>query len=187
MYSARSPCPSCSRLECTNRSEGGTGYILMDKVQGVPVHARWEVRESDIAIDQVLNMKQRFAWYRFSQFGGLFYKEDVAPALRDQPRYEVGKERDNKGADRFRVGSLKDWAIWRVQVDRGLGQMLFHTSELSFRLNSNGFETMQLFDQLRRKLLPMATRNIVSSFSTIFTLSLLTYLIPPPKISQSII
>lgn len=117
----------------------GAEYILMDKICGVPLYTRWDALRGDnvrTVIDQVIAMEQRFAWYRFSQIGSLFYKEDVEPALRERPLYEAGNEADNEGAERFRIGPLVDWAVWRgsrasMDADRGPCAYLYLDSRWS--------------------------------------------------------
>ncbi|OBZ65402.1 Altered inheritance of mitochondria protein 9, mitochondrial [Grifola frondosa] len=110
----------------TNVNPVGAEYILMEKIRGDPLYTRWDgIRGNDMrtVVEQVINMEQRFVWHRFSQIGSLFYKEDVEPALRDRPLYAAG-DADDEASERFRVGPLVDWAIWRgsrasLDIDRG--------------------------------------------------------------------
>ncbi|KAI9567965.1 kinase-like domain-containing protein [Boletus coccyginus] len=94
-------------------SEVGTEYILMEHVQGVELYKRMDKfkREATHFVDQLIDVECKFARYRFSQIGSLYYKEDVPPELQQRPLYAEGVE--GGGSDRFRIGPLVDWDIWR--------------------------------------------------------------------------
>lgn len=112
-------------------SEVGTEYILMEHVQGVELQKRMSKfkREATHFVDQLIDVECKFARYRFSQIGSLYYKEDVSPELQQRPLYAEGVE--GGGSDRFRIGPYVDWDIWRgkrshLDVDHGPCQFRFH-------------------------------------------------------------
>ncbi|KAI9455496.1 kinase-like domain-containing protein [Boletus coccyginus] len=99
-------------------SEVGTEYILMEHVQGVELYKRMDKfkREATHFVDQLIDVECKFTRYRFSQIGSLYYKEDVPPELQQRPLYAEGVE--GGGSDRFRIGPLVDWDIWRGERSR---------------------------------------------------------------------
>lgn len=99
-------------------SEVGTEYILMEHVQGVELYKRMDKfkREATHFVDQLIDVECKFARHRFSQIGSLYYKEDVPPELQQRPLYAEGVE--GGGSDRFRIGPLVDWDIWRGERSR---------------------------------------------------------------------
>ena len=114
-------------------SEVGTEYILMEHVQGVELHKRMDKfkREATHFVDQLIDVECKFARYRFSQIGSLYYKEDVSVELQQLPLYAEGVE--GGGSDRFRMGPYVDWDIWRgkrslLDADHGPCQFHFHAS-----------------------------------------------------------
>lgn len=69
-------------------------------------------------------METRLAQRPFSHIGSVYYKEDVAPSLQERPLYDAGVEPDKDEHEKFRIGPLVDWTIWRgsralLDVDRG--------------------------------------------------------------------
>jgi hypothetical protein len=110
----------------------GVEYILMEKVEGVELHHRYKNLRSEgfELTNQVNAMERAFASRRFSQIGGLYYKEDVEPALQARPLYaEDGY--DDDASTRFRIGPYVDWDVWRgkracVEADRGPCKFVSH-------------------------------------------------------------
>ncbi|KAI0340144.1 hypothetical protein BDW22DRAFT_1360672 [Trametopsis cervina] len=105
----------------------GAEYILMEKAQGDILHSRWDDLQGKMSTDlihQMIGLEQRFAWYKFSQIGSLYYREDVESHLQDRPLYAPGTDTTYGQPERFRIGPLVDWDIWRgsraaLSVDRG--------------------------------------------------------------------
>jgi hypothetical protein len=94
-----------------DRTDAGSEYILMEKVEGVELHQRYKnLRSEGIElINQVTAMERALVCHRFSQIGSLYYKEDVEPALQERPLYADGAEDD--ASARFRIGPYVDWDI----------------------------------------------------------------------------
>ena len=110
-----------------NSDEVGSEYIIMDKSVGVELQTLWEDMSGPMTINtikEVLDMESKFSSSRFSQIGGIYYKNDVHSSIRDRPLYPEGVD-VNEGSDLFRIGPLPDWDTWRgerallVDVDRG--------------------------------------------------------------------
>lgn len=103
----------------------GAEYILMEKAKGDVLHTRWDDVKGEAArgvIEQTMAIEQRFAFGAFSQIGSLYYKEDVDEALQTRPLYAGGN--DGPDQDKYRIGPLVDWDVWRgsraaLNVNRG--------------------------------------------------------------------
>jgi len=106
--------------------EIGSEYIVMERSAGVELQQKWDnmtgptVRK---AIEEVIEAENRFSKNTLSQIGGIYYKNDVPPYLRERPFYPDGLKRD-EGSDIFRIGPLPDWDTWRgerelLDIDRG--------------------------------------------------------------------
>ena len=67
----------------TDRIDVGAEYILMEKIEGVQIHQRYNDFRSEgfELINQVNAMERAFVSRLFSQIGSIYYKEDVKPAL----------------------------------------------------------------------------------------------------------
>ncbi|KAG5641410.1 hypothetical protein DXG03_005266 [Asterophora parasitica] len=104
----------------------GAEYIIMEKAPGEPLHTTWCARDSILpgstapdfrnfgpVLTAVTNMEKQFGARAFSQIGNIYYVEDVAPHLRDRPLYAPGHADTAGGCDRFRIGPLVDWGLWR--------------------------------------------------------------------------
>lgn len=117
-----------ARADATTNSVGAE-YILMEKAEGVELHHRWDTfhgRQVAPMIEQALRFENVFATRKFSQIGSLYYKEDVEEALQARPLYAAdgGNETPNGAEDKFRMGPLVDWDVWRgtrscLNVSRG--------------------------------------------------------------------
>ncbi|KAI0682065.1 kinase-like domain-containing protein [Cytidiella melzeri] len=105
----------------------GIEYILMENVEGDPLDKRWDQITGKMAkevMDQVVALEQRFTRFKFSQIGSLYYREDVGEALQSRPLYSTETDVTGGNPDKYRIGPLVDWDVWRgsraaLQVDRG--------------------------------------------------------------------
>jgi hypothetical protein len=85
-YVLKVPCPrviSCSSDAKTNAA--GTEFIIMEKVAGVSYYDRWILKPPFVTLKDlvkgVVKVEAACASARFSQFGSLYYKEDVSSEL----------------------------------------------------------------------------------------------------------
>ncbi|KAF8576253.1 hypothetical protein K439DRAFT_1397523 [Ramaria rubella] len=109
-----------------NESNVGAEYIIMEKVDGVPLSDRWlEVTGEDFMsfIEKIINYERSFSGVRFSQIGSLYYKEDVAPELQTRRLYARDVP-DDEASDKFRIGPTLQREFWRgeridMDIDRG--------------------------------------------------------------------
>lgn len=94
----------------------GAEYILMEKVEGDILHTRWEDAEgkpAEAILDQTIGLEQRFMFFTFSQIGSLYYKQDVDKTLQCRPLYGPEADPTDGDPDKYRIGPLVDWDIWR--------------------------------------------------------------------------
>lgn len=94
-------------------NEVGVEYILMEKCEGDVLGSRYDALRKN-GVDFLRNLtdvERKFASRKFAYIGSLYYKEDVAPSLRDLPLYAVGQPDDGAEA-KFRVGPSVDWTLW---------------------------------------------------------------------------
>ena len=105
----------------------GAEFILMEKVEGDLLYTRWWSDKS-VNLKQIMEdiavMENRFVSHSFSHIGSLYYKEDLPPDLQERPLYSPQSKPDGDAHERFRIGPLVDWTVWRgsravLDVDRG--------------------------------------------------------------------
>ncbi len=114
----------------------GAEYILMEKAEGGELHHRWDAFRSRPAasiMDEVLRFENTFATRKFSQIGSLYYKEDVEEALQARPLYAADSGTPDDAEDKYRIGPLVDWDVWRgarssLNVNRGPCQSISQIS-----------------------------------------------------------
>ncbi|KDQ14840.1 hypothetical protein BOTBODRAFT_158856 [Botryobasidium botryosum FD-172 SS1] len=105
----------------------GSAYIIMEKVEGSTLKMRMQslppAHEFRDLVISVLEMETSCLHAVFSQYGSLYYKEDVSPELQRVPLYaDFSQIKD--GADRFRIGPSTNRAFWcgereSMDLDRG--------------------------------------------------------------------
>ncbi|KAG0707244.1 kinase-like domain-containing protein, partial [Suillus ampliporus] len=100
----------------TNRV--GADYVIMEVVPGVPLGIRWHQlagREQVLPLMRaMLDFESRMESVRFSQYGSLYFKEDVVPELQTRPLF-AGEVDDSLKcfAEKYRIGPLVDRHWWR--------------------------------------------------------------------------
>ncbi|KAG1851844.1 kinase-like domain-containing protein [Suillus subalutaceus] len=96
----------------------GVDYIIMEAVPGVPLGMRWNQvagrEQVSPLVDGLLDFESRMESVRFSQYGSLYFKEDVAPQLQTHSLF-AGEVDDSMKyfAEKYRIGPLIDHHWWR--------------------------------------------------------------------------
>ncbi|KAI0366138.1 hypothetical protein BV20DRAFT_1002906 [Pilatotrama ljubarskyi] len=117
----------CSRAES---SPVGVEYIMYEKIPGIPLvqldnnDTLSEDLEEDPFIEiapHIAGVVYFFSRAHFTQFGSIYYKEDMPDSLRGGPFYGVPIEDDTS---RFCIGPTVDREFWRagraaLRIDRG--------------------------------------------------------------------
>jgi hypothetical protein len=105
----------------------GSAYIIMEKVDGSTLKERAaldpDAKDYRPLLECILKAESQCLMAVFSQFGSLYYKEDVSPELQMIGLYADSSEIKD-GADRFRIGPSTHRAFWRgerapMDLDRG--------------------------------------------------------------------
>ena len=80
-------------------------------------------RMSSGFLNDMAALQAKLAGIKFSQFGSIYYKEDVDPELQARPLYAEGTPED-ESSHRFRIGPSVDRRFYRggrayLNIDRG--------------------------------------------------------------------
>lgn len=135
------PVPRVLAWDASKDNEVGCEYIIMEKCQGEMLATCWNDSLSDPRlhhVHDVAKMQTELSAIRFSQYGSIYYKEDVDSALQSRPLYAEGVPEDNF-SERFRIGPSVERRFYRgerahMAIDRGPCQLLnspFHGKSLT--------------------------------------------------------
>lgn len=108
-------------------------YILMERVPGIDLATRWPLinRKEHIPplLSDVLDIEAKFEHPPFSQFGSLYFKEDVSSELQERPLFSPSYNGDldpkfKAASEKYRIGPIADRPWWSggrhvLNVDRG--------------------------------------------------------------------
>lgn len=95
----------------------------MERCPGGPLGQYPEATSSKHLLDDLAGFQAKLATLKFSQYGSIFYKEDVSPELQSRPLYAEG-EIEDECSERFRIGPSVERRFYRSQraamkLDRG--------------------------------------------------------------------
>ena len=103
----------------------GAEYIIMEKLEGESLASRWpslSSKELGEVIKQLADIESRLFSARLSEYGSLYYKED----LEEEARKNDSKEPNGAKLlhDQFRTGPIVDRSFWtgerdQMNLDRG--------------------------------------------------------------------
>ena len=97
----------------------GAEYIIMQNVQGETLASRWlslSTKEIFEVIKQVVDIESRLFSAHFSEFGSIYYKDDLKGSVcNNKPNERVGED---VLSDRFGIGPMVDRSFWREQQDQ---------------------------------------------------------------------
>ncbi|KAL3419984.1 hypothetical protein PVAG01_08483 [Phlyctema vagabunda] len=120
--------PSPEVLAWSSKANGspvGAEYIIMEKVEGVPLSTHWTSMPFDKKTEIVKRLAgYQEAWmsYTFKQYGSLYYAKDV-PASSAQPEFSYYDKNSAEIKDkRFAVGPM----VHRQTVDYGRAEVDFY-------------------------------------------------------------
>jgi hypothetical protein len=108
----------------------GCEYMIMEQCSGEMLANRVD-SPSQISkfVAKIAKIQTRLASIKFSQYGSIYYKDNVSPELQARPLYAKGEPED-KCSERFRIGLSVDRRFYRserahMQIDRGPCKMPF--------------------------------------------------------------
>ncbi|KAG0707192.1 hypothetical protein DFH29DRAFT_823796, partial [Suillus ampliporus] len=102
------PVPRSGAERCSTNGVG-VDYIIMEALPGEPLGIHWNQlagREQVLPLMRaMLDFESRMESVRFSQYGSLYFKEDVAPELQTRPLFAVDVDDLLKCfAEKYRIG-----------------------------------------------------------------------------------
>ncbi|KAF9485545.1 hypothetical protein BDN70DRAFT_591828 [Pholiota conissans] len=118
------PIPKVLAWDSTTTNNVGCEYIIMERCGGTALKDKLG---SDLEfyrhIADIAELMSGLACIRFSQYGSIYYKEDVDSELRARPLYADGEEQDEL-SERFRIGPSVQRRFYRgerarMSIDRG--------------------------------------------------------------------
>lgn len=113
----------CSRAE---ESKVGWEYIIMEKVQGVQLHARWnDIRGQAVGavMHDLVDMEVKMTDTQFGMVGSLYLAEDL-PESTGSPALVFATSLDKTMPRQYKIGPSVDRRFWRgarsqMDIDRG--------------------------------------------------------------------
>src|SRR5258708_9947630 len=118
------PVPRVLAWEASSDNPVGSEYIIMEKCPGNDLSELMdEAARSDKVVPGLAKLQRDLASIKFSQFGSLYYKEDVDEELQARPLYAPGIPED-ECSQRFRIGPSVERLFYRgghagLRIDRG--------------------------------------------------------------------
>ncbi|KAF9553870.1 hypothetical protein CPC08DRAFT_767206 [Agrocybe pediades] len=120
----KAPVPKVLAWDSSPYNEIGNEYIIMEKLPGQHLKAmRAFMDGTEHFVKDIAKLSTDMASIPFSQFGNIFFKDDVDPSLRDRPLYAPGVPED-EFSERFRIGPSVKRQFYNdgranLQIDRG--------------------------------------------------------------------
>ncbi|KDQ17263.1 hypothetical protein BOTBODRAFT_64281 [Botryobasidium botryosum FD-172 SS1] len=113
--------PKVLAWEASPNNAVGCEYIIMEKCPGDALAVHERISSSSLA--HMAEIYAKLAKVTFSQYGSIYYKEDVSPDLQTRPLYSEGFPEDDC-AKKFRIGSSVDRIFYRgerssMNIDHG--------------------------------------------------------------------
>ena len=98
------PVPKVLAWDPSPYNEIGNEYIIMEKLTGQHLHAMQEFMDGREAfVKDIAKLCTDMASVPFSQYGSIYYKEDLDPSLQERPLYAPGVPED-EFSKKFRIG-----------------------------------------------------------------------------------
>ena len=118
------PAPKVLAWDASSDNNVGCEYIIMEKCEGdMLANVLDTPSDSCHYISDIANLLSGLSGIPFSQYGSIYYKEDVDPLLQARPLYAEGQPPDDF-SERFRVGPSVERRFYRggrarLLIDRG--------------------------------------------------------------------
>jgi hypothetical protein len=124
------PIPKVLAWNASPNNPVGCEYMIMEQCSGEMLANRVDSpSQVSMFAAEIAKMQTRLASIKFSQYGSIYYKENVSPKLQARPLYAKGEPED-ECSKRFRIGLSVDRRFYRserahMQIDRGPCKMPF--------------------------------------------------------------
>jgi hypothetical protein len=118
------PIPKVLAWNSSPSNPVGCEYIITEQCPGMSLAKKLpDTSIASLYVNDVALWMGGMANVRFSQFGSIYYKEDVDESLQARPLYAFGEEED-ECSERFRIGPSIERAFYRheranMEFDRG--------------------------------------------------------------------
>ena len=118
------PVPKVYAWDASCDNAVGWEYIIMEKCSGENFASHVdEVAQFTHIIHRLAKLQHDMSEIRFSQFGSIYFKEDVDDSLQSRPLYAPGVP-DDECSKRFRIGPSVERQFYRgeragMDLDRG--------------------------------------------------------------------
>jgi hypothetical protein len=118
------PVPKVLAWDACPDNDVGCEYIIMEECVGDVLANRLDIAsDSSQYIVDIAELLNQLATISFSQYGSIYFTEDVEPLLQSRPLYAEGERSDNC-SQRFRIGPSVDRRFYRgerarLDIDRG--------------------------------------------------------------------
>ncbi len=116
--------PKVLAWDASSDNSVGCEYIIMETCDGPTLHDRTSSNPSSFRhARDIAELMSNLALVPFSQYGSIYYKEDVPPHLQARPLYAEGTDEDEL-SERFRIGPSVERRFYRggraqMLIDRG--------------------------------------------------------------------
>ena len=124
------PIPKVLTWDAASDNNVGCEYIIMEKCVGDMLANKLDHTASDSCnhISDIAKLQSYLAAIPFSQYGSIYYKEDVDPLFQARPLYAEGEPPDDC-SERFRIGPSTERRFYRGErarmlIDRGPCELL---------------------------------------------------------------
>ena len=128
------PIPKVLAWNASPNNPVGCEYIVMEQCSGEMLANRVDSpSQVSMFAAEIAEMQTRLASIKFSQYGSIYYKDNVSPELQACPLYAKGEPED-ECSERFRIGPSVDRRFYRserahMEIDRGPCKMPFTPSQ----------------------------------------------------------
>jgi hypothetical protein len=118
------PAPKVLAWDASSDNNVGCEYIIMEKCEGnILANVSNTPTNFSHHIFDIANLLSSLGGISFSQYGSIYYKEDVDPLLQARPLYADGQQPDDC-SERFRIGPSVERRFYRGErarllIDRG--------------------------------------------------------------------
>ena len=130
----RFPIPKVLAWNASPNNPVGCEYMIMEQCSGEMLANRVDSpSQVSMFAAEIAEMQTRLASIKFSQYGSIYYKDNVSPELQARPLYAKGEPED-ECSERFRIGPSVDRRFYRserahMQIDRGPCKIPFTSSQ----------------------------------------------------------
>ena len=124
------PVPEVFAYSCDENNSVGSEYIIMEKVEGEPLHLRWDsmtIEQKRLMVEQIAQLQSRLLQRPFSCYGNLYFTRDMDSSACSSQLDDNNSDDDSL----YCIGpssSGKFWDTGRNTTSSNNGPCIFHVS-----------------------------------------------------------